>query len=801
MQATSEFVELFGNRFIAISYTNGDLQILKICSGETDLTVIHQENLGTCYVSLQFNSSGMLIACSPDQGLSYFQFGDGSFKSIIEGPIVSAPRELVCADQKLVQHGTCYVACESGDRGIFGTFKEDIPIVIEFRSDQVFRGCTGLWMLREYNSDRHHSMMVVSFVRSTVLIRISCDPMFEDISDTYGLEINQRTLAIDNARAGSFLIQVCSRKVLICKSNYTEFAEPLAKWELDEASENILAAKVDEDYVFAINPSAFYLLQCRTTRGAPAINLVHELTFSKSISALAVCLPQKQDVSPSTLFRSRHLFFVAFATGNRIEFKTVYVDDNSLRMDDTGVEVLESDWYTNEMQFYDGPFGWRLAVGGRDGRLTVLTFKQESESGTLTMERRHTLNVGDRPVQLFRAGPPNLHSMLFALAGPACLLEEHNAETFKLNIFLPRADHIVYWEGGSERDSNLRFLAIERESLFICKTTLVRTPRIETICECRFARFIHLREEQGQIVLISSPGQQDVDSPSSPTAWSQYAPTIDVLGCSEYELILRSTLTPGDIITCSACIPRSDLLVLGLLIQGVGQIRVLRIPSGLSDKNTKKRISMPSTPQQHPRGTPSQLSFLCDAGFPYGVTSVAPLRSLKNGVYEVLVASGRELHLIEIEIINETIKSQSSDQISTEPIKFILSESWRSEITAVAVSEDGELFAISTQRGGLDIYYATFNPDSAVFIKRWSSPKSILADRLIWCARSILIVSDRRGYVHIFGFGINSKVVKKSIAMCDVPVAMSYRRQTDSVIISSISGSVSEVALSKFDTL
>jgi hypothetical protein len=634
-------------------------------------------------------------------------------------------------------------------------------------------------MLREYNSDKHHSILAVSFVKSTILLRLVGESLFEDITDFYGVDMRRRTLAIENAEAGSFLIQVCPDRVIICKSNVGQVAgEVLAGWkrgppDIDAASLDFSSAAIINDHVFAMRSGFIEIFQCRTTRGAPSVILLLQLTVPSCTSSFAVYpLGVSGSSSPQ---KHGSGFIVAASFNGEIQFWNVYFDDGSNRVDRICTHVLEDcDFVANEMQFFKDAYGARVALGGRDGRLIILGVKQEEDS--LAIMPLTSVYAGKRPVQLSRTRLSGLSACIFALSGQASLLDETDDGVFSLTPVLHRADHLVRWSVLNSSESHFRFVVVEHESMSTFTTSLQVTPRIEALLDICCARFIMHRPQQGQLVVVSSPGRSEQDASISSGSWASNAPAIEVYSLNDEELLFKSVLATGDIVTCAALLGDSGFIIIGLQIQNVGQVRILKIPPTFIDRNARRRQSLP--PQQLSRGGVSQLVFSCDAGFPHKVNAVTVVDIINDGKFRVLVAAGPELHFVEVNTV-------------TESMDFLLTECWRSDILAIAVDPESRLFAVSTCRGGLDIFSLLTNQTSIEFAQQWSSSSSVLIGRLLW-NNGFLIGSDRRGFVHFIHAG---SFKKSTVALDDIPCALSIRRKTKSLLVSTITGAIIEIEL------
>lgn len=724
--------------------------------------------------------NGILLCYTPSNGLFVYLVASNGARLLNRTSEKNIVTSMVCSSAKKAGDEECLVSYGFGDVAAIGTFREDVPVTIEMRSDPLFRGCTGLWMLRRYNSDKHHSVLAVSFVKSTMLLKLTGEGNFEDASEFYGVDMYRQTLAIENAEVGSFLIQVCPDRILICKSNFGEEAgEFLADWKASnqETEYCFTSAVVVNDHVFALDVKICQLVifQCRTTRGSTSIALASSITVGPGTSAFAVYGLGESNRERAGSPRVRPGFIIAFTAGkaSQIGLLQVLADENSTIINENS-PVEFSDFVVNELQFTRGPFGPRLIAGGREGQLAIFSVSQDEER-SVQLVRMTDLKVGNRPVQLLRARFPGLHASIFALSGPASLVVERESGIFTLLQVLPRADHMVRYASPIETDGVYRFIAIEHESMAVFRTILQRVPRLEPSVPIICARHVmtKLHGSMGQItIVVGSPNKAEQDSPYLLGCWTSQAPTIEVYSQFDDELLFSTTLASGDVVTCASLINNSDLVAVGLQVQNVGQVQVFKIPVG-TDRARRR-----SLPAGQTRGGVPQLVFAYDRGFPHPITAVTDLGEL-GGVNRILIAAGPELHIVQLDRKDHCYL-------------------WREDVHAVAAAPGAtSLIAISTLRGGLELYAIDEDAEEAgISDKKWSCPLPCLVNKLLWCGTNVLAASDRRGFVHLIDTSSLAHVKWITVPLDDdIPCAIAYRSPTNSLIVATITGAVVEIPL------
>ncbi|KAG0298409.1 hypothetical protein BGZ96_012131 [Linnemannia gamsii] len=81
---------------------------------------------------------------------------------------------------------------------------------------QLFVGATGVWSVKSKWTDTFDSFLVVSFIQSTKLMRVSDQGEFEDISHQCGLELSQATIAAGRLIDGAIFQVHRSGVVVVC---------------------------------------------------------------------------------------------------------------------------------------------------------------------------------------------------------------------------------------------------------------------------------------------------------------------------------------------------------------------------------------------------------------------------------------------------------------------------------------------------------------------------------------------------------------------------------------------------------
>lgn len=473
-----------------LSWNSGDLTVCSV-SKDSQKISIRSVEIKTALEGSAVLENGLLIGYSVAKGTKIYRIfpETGENPRLIASPMETSIIHDLCCDFRGRADEEIFLACGVGERALVGSFQEDIPVKVEIKSDQLFRGCTGIWMLREYNSDKHHSMLAVSFVQSTVLLKLTTDintsslgGCMEDISQYYGLDMYQRTLAMENSETGSFLIQVCPKRILIFKSNYSETTREVvvAEWRVDGSygGKEFSSARIIKDLVFALDSqsSLLSIFYCRTTRGAAGITLI--TTLGVPLRSVAFAVNLLCDSEKSTKLGANYILVVGTLEGNQscLHFWRAVLGPNTSQLDLLQVLPFEEDQAVNEMQFLRDS---TLVVGLRSG--LVLIFSFSGIRGSFSVQKNCSLVAGTRPVQLLCTHLSGLTPRIITLAGPASLLAEDGSGGFDICRIVPRADHIVRWAMADQLslDKEIhRFVLIEHESMVLISTPLVFITRI-----------------------------------------------------------------------------------------------------------------------------------------------------------------------------------------------------------------------------------------------------------------------------------------------------------------------------------
>ncbi|KAF9146965.1 hypothetical protein BGX30_000049 [Mortierella sp. GBA39] len=156
--------------------------------------------------------------------------GNGSILSVKEeeeGTIgVFAVSELLndapvldfCADEPALPGRDSLFACSGmKSEGCIKRVRSGILVESSGSSGhQLFAGATGVWNVKAKRKDPFDSFLVVSFIMSTKLMRVSEQGEFEDISDHCGLELSQTTLAAGRLTDGALFQVHRAGVVVVC---------------------------------------------------------------------------------------------------------------------------------------------------------------------------------------------------------------------------------------------------------------------------------------------------------------------------------------------------------------------------------------------------------------------------------------------------------------------------------------------------------------------------------------------------------------------------------------------------------
>lgn len=661
-------------------------------------------------------------------------------------------------------------------------FADDIPFSIEFKTDQIFRGSTGMWLLREFSSDEEQSTLVVSFVNNTTVFKVNrAGPIcLEEASQFYGIETGERTLAIKNAEGASLLIQVCIDRIRLCKSNRSDIdANFLADWRgSSSVSEGVAfsAAQICKDAVFGLDPvhSKLHVLNCRATRNAASVSLVATMTTPQGVCALDVVSlsdPRQTPESPRLHSPPHTKSFILALAGNSLESGSSAVEIFLLDILESSCRVEKvawagfTDFTVNQIRLWgERERTYLLLLGGRDGRLLTRRLSV-ADDGTVDLSDEHqpSFSVGCRPVQ-FQQAPQGLT----VLSGGAHIFQKNGA-SYSVQKLVPRADHIVWWSRNSECKNLFCSFIIEHEFLASGATPLATQPRFDRLMSIPNLRHAAQKSNVGLLIVAGNSREAD-GSPSSLSS----APFVEAYNIQDEELVYRTTFSIGDSITCLCAEGNTDFIMVGVQFDQVGQLCILHMPS---EKHSSRR------PSAVTKSTPSFI-FGPDVGFPHKVRACELLENLcSDGGLYALVAAGTDLHVIGIDL-------------AAEKISFILTESWRAEILSICVNRtmENSTFAVITSRGGLEIYkVALMDPDRADLRQIWTDTSLALFDRLLWCDATTLAATDRRGFVHIFKFTADLTVTKRVVELGDIPISISKLDTENAVLISTITGAVLQV--------
>jgi hypothetical protein len=311
----------------------------------------------------------------------------------------------------------------------------------------------------------------------------------------------------------------------------------------------------------------------------------------------------------------------------------------------------------------------------------------------------------------------------------------------------------------------------------------------------------HILTSNGHVVCICTP-LTSYENSSFLCNHALLTAEVLVYGKPDDDLLYRSSLATGDMITSACWLPGEQAIAIGVKVHAVGQLRILRFPHqnggvGSSGIAPRRRFSNPqaSPPPIYSGGkvpAPSQLVFASDIGFPQGVNAIASI-----GEQLLLVATASELHFVMAAAPYDTIK-------------LIRSDTWRSPIIALSCNGN-DLLGVATHLGGLALHRILLTNDNndqeghgIRLVRCWSTAIPDLIDRLVWCRPNILAASDRRGFVHFVTIvnkegTMEVKRAIKGLTNGDIPIAISPRFDVEgcaiSVLVSGVSGTIHELPL------
>lgn len=741
--------------------------------------VRHVAQLPESTISICVLDNGTVYAASLKNGLAAYFMDPISleFRTSSETVLDHAIVTQLEASRRKSGEEDCFVSFSVGDKSIFGKYLEDIPVVLECKSDQLFRGSTGLWALREYTSDTEPSFLLVSFVKSTLLFEVAESGCLEEISEFFGLEICQRTISIKNMEGSSCYIQVCPDKIRVMKSIKKSLTgDFMAEWTSPNST-CFSAAVIHDNYIFALESDqcSMSIFSSRATRETAAVLLESRFAIALSTAAFAVQpleLRSRQEGHDSFLVASVGLD--TDCCEQQLSLYKIIRDDNSW----SHVRWLSSPYHfaspINDMKFWRGPFGIRLLIGTRDGTLNIYHV-EDCELGSDRLSLLKTLSIGQRPIQI-RCEPSGLdHDSVFVLCGPSLLLREASTGEFLLQRILPRADQMVYWSQSS--NANFQFFGIEHENLLFFSTPLVQIPRFEP-WQADMSSSLQLLSIAGDsdLLLLVSSAFDSQDSPTNEFVEIQHRLTKEVLA--------REFFGSEEHVTCGTFIGESDAVVIGLRTVNSGQIRIFGLPS-VRERPIPRRRGVSAS---HRAPAAPSLILEADAGFPHPVTNLRYMGKSCTNTFRFLATSDSDLHLLEFD---------APKQLLT----FRRTESWRQLFRNVVPIPRASVFAVTGTGGGVDIFSLDDkkSPGSVEFLRVGFCEGAYLIDKLVWCSEESLAITDRRGYVHVFSSNgtpeYNFSERRSVFLNGHIPCAMTFRHSTCSLLVSTIRGAILELSV------
>ncbi|KAL3699902.1 hypothetical protein R1sor_017924 [Riccia sorocarpa] len=199
--------------------------VLSMDSGEIAIAEVFMEGS-----EVQVQIHERLYRCSPCRSLLWLkggfiaalvEMGDGQILELVDGGLTfrsyilnNAPiLDFTLVDYHGEKQDQMFACCGVGKESAIRVIRNGISVEKLLSTPPLYQGVVGLWTLRMFQHDKHHSFFVMSFVQETRVLSVGLN--FVDITDAVGLESSASTLTCGLIEDG-WIAQVCSTKVLLC---------------------------------------------------------------------------------------------------------------------------------------------------------------------------------------------------------------------------------------------------------------------------------------------------------------------------------------------------------------------------------------------------------------------------------------------------------------------------------------------------------------------------------------------------------------------------------------------------------
>lgn len=332
-------------------------------------------------------------------------------------------------------------------------YRNDVRLHNIFRSDQSFRGCCGIWVLKQFSTDKHFSILVATFAKNTFLFSMTLDssngPCLEEVSQYSAIELSSKTITIDNSRNGQAFIQVCQDMINIFKSSIRHEqagGKVVAKLKLPAGTRLSVSKILFGELIFSLDSAVgkFFIHRCTLGRNREIIIApISVLDTPKGTFNFVIDEKQMESCESSLNLEFRIIFCIA----NELEVQSIFLADIHIDQNDVSIKDvlkldLESGDFTNEISISENVFGKRLIIGTRRGELLIY------DLCGICINFLQRLTIGPRPTSMIITGTAKKH--VIAMAGPAKVITETALGRFKTDFLLERSDYLAVWNDADD---------------------------------------------------------------------------------------------------------------------------------------------------------------------------------------------------------------------------------------------------------------------------------------------------------------------------------------------------------------
>lgn len=718
-----------GDAFYAAT-SKGELLLFEHRAGQfviTPLEVAGGENQDK-WVFAALRSCGPLVAAGENMDGALLAVDAAQRTAAVQRTLPNwAP--IIDIDSCARKGGMVMAACGNpAVSGAVSLVRQGVMHAVAFQSDPSFRGCSGLWPLKRFKADRHHSFVAASFPASTALFSLQGGELEAVLG--CGLETARPTVTIANSDTTSYWIQVCPDRVLAVKITKPDELNcpPPTLWRPDGLL--VLSAVIIRNYVVLLDSSAPRVVILHVSFQLARSTAAFEEVASIPLAAPGSCVtgfPVRLEAAESELL-------LAVAAGPTVALQRVLITEGGVQIRDlTRLAVPGAP--VNAMAFWGRGDQVYFALGDRAGRGRF--FRLDGEALHPLLDHQ----IGNAPVRLAVVKGPEQD--LCCTSRGVWYMAHVAGGGLRPQKFHPHVDCFA----------ELRMAVPARQKTFVAtKQDTMLVVEADLRPACWLSRLF--AGEDLRRVAIDQDGLHAVATLSTPVPAYGQQNSIELLNMASLESVLRTKI-PAHITSICALRRPGYYAVASTDSSGQGTVHVF-LAGSCADRQTRRKGSLAEA-----KRLPSSFTFVAaSSGFASGISAMC---EAADGL--LLLSCNTDLYLLRLRVDEPSIQILKSDPRRS-PAYHLYPRQTKDGLVRVAVyDEDGvEVIQIDP---------APESPEACVIKHLRGDCLPRMGGKVIWLDDERLLVTDKTGLVTVMNTeGVNYMELVEGIRIHDIPYSV-----------------------------